>query len=443
MAPESAGTAPDLTPAGVDAVIDRIFSPSAVRAGARAIFDLAAAGGTHFKLHLERLDEVADYTIAVTRANYPDLNVPYHARHGHLRAGGVDRPGQLAARSSAASVGEGRLQRETVEGFPLFVSGEARAERERRDKALRSTIDLVVVSVLLDAGAGDRWTYREEATARTWARSEGLAIASFDMFMAGAFSGDPSAPLRADIPGLLALTSGALARGFQVSAGNPLVGIDGRVALLNNLAGCMARQPRVFPHGRVADLLDHLPGGSALRAAHILDFVLRRFGDIWPARTTLGGRNLGDVWSYRPLGPGAAGLVPFHKLSQWLTYSLIVPLVENGHAVEGIDELTGLAEYRNGGLMLDGGVLELRDPALAVHEHAPQSELVVEWRALTVALLDLIAERVRRRLGLNPAQLPLASVLEGGTWHAGRRIAAERRPGGEPPLRIVSDGTVF
>ena len=113
-----------------DAVIDRIFSPSAVRTAAQAIFNLAAAGGTHFKLHLERLDEVADYTIAVTRANYPDLNVPYHARHGHLRAGGVDRPGQLAA-----SVGEGRLRRETVEGFPLFVSGEARAERERRDSA--------------------------------------------------------------------------------------------------------------------------------------------------------------------------------------------------------------------------------------------------------------------------------------------------------------------
>ena len=309
--------------------------------------------------------------------------------------------------------------------------------------ALRSTIDLVVVSVLLDAGAGDRWTYREEATARTYARSEGLAIASFDMFMAGAFSGDPSAPLRADIAGLRALTSGALARGFQISAGNPLVGVDGRVALLNNLAACMARQPRVFPHGRVADLLDYLPGSGVLRAAHILDFVLRRFGDIWPARTTLGGRNLGDVWRYRPLGPGAAGLVPFHKLSQWLTYSLIVPLVENGHAVDGIDELTGLAEYRNGGLMLDGGLLELRDPTLAAREHAPESELVVEWRALTVALLDLVAERVRRRLGLTPAQLPLAAVLEGGTWHAGRRIAAERRRGGEPPLRIVSDGTVF
>ena len=91
----------------------------------------------------------------------------------------------------------------------------------------------------------------------------------------------------------------------------------------------------------------------------------------------------------------------------------------------------------------DGGLIELRDAALRAHTHAPASELIVEWRALTVALLDLVAERVRRRLGLNALQLPLAAVLEGGTWSAGRKIAAERRPNGEPPLLIASDGTVF
>jgi len=93
--------------------------------------------------------------------------------------------------------------------------------------------------------------------------------------------------------------------------------------------------------------------------------------------------------------------------------------------------------------MLDSGLIELRDAALRARTHAPASELIVEWRALTVALLDLIAERVRRRLGMNSSQLPLAAVLEGGTWNAGRKIAGERRPNSEPPLRIVSDGTVF
>jgi hypothetical protein len=57
--------------------------------------------------------------------------------------------------------------------------------------------------------------------------------------------------------------------------------------------------------------------------------------------------------------------VPFHKLSQWLAYSLVEVFEEAGVPVHGLDELTGLPEYRNGGLFLDLGVLALRDPALA------------------------------------------------------------------------------
>ncbi len=68
------------------------------------------------------------------------------------------------------------------------------------------------------------------------------------------------------------------------------------------------------------------------------------------------------------------------------------------------------------------------------------SELVVEWRALTVALLDELAPRVRTYFGV--PTLPLACILEGGTWAAGRELATELR-GGNAPLSIASDGTVF
>jgi hypothetical protein len=71
------------------------------------------------------------------------------------------------------------------------------------------------------------------------------------------------------------------------------------------------------------------------------------------------------------------------------------------------------------------------------------SALVVEWRALTVALLDRLAEKVRVRLNRNANSLPLASLLEGGSWAAGRAAAFERRPDGSPPIRVISDGTVF
>jgi hypothetical protein len=108
-----------------------------------------------------------------------------------------------------------------------------------------------------------------------------------------------------------------------------------------------------------------------------------------------------------------------------------------------IDGLTGLAEYRNGGLFLDSGVLMLADPEAAERPHHVSDPLIVAWRAMTVALLDRMAPLVRERLGVSEPDFPLARMLEGGSWAAGRRIAAERRPGGGPPLKIISDGTVF
>jgi hypothetical protein len=132
--------------------------------------------------------------------------------------------------------------------------------------------------------------------------------------------------------------------------------------------------------------------------------------------------------------------VPFHKLSQWLTYSLFEPFEWAGIEIAGRDDLTGLPEYRNGGLLLDTGVLVLRNPGDAGGPLQVGSELVVEWRALTVSLLDELAPEVRRLLGV--PNLPFACILEGGTWSAGRELAAQLR-GGAPPLTIDSDGTVF
>jgi hypothetical protein len=135
--------------------------------------------------------------------------------------------------------------------------------------------------------------------------------------------------------------------------------------------------------------------------------------------------------------------VPLHKLSQWLTYSLIEPLQAAGFTVTDLDGLTGLAEYRNGGLFVDSGVLALRDPNQAAREHDVGAALIVEWRALTVALLDRLASAIRAKLKMDAATLPLAKILEGGTWAAGRAIAQKRRADGSPPIKVVSDGTVF
>lgn len=59
-------------------------------------------------------------------------------------------------------------------------------------------IDLFLVSVLLDAGAGNVWSYTEASSGRKFTRSEGLGVASVHMFTEGLFSGDPDEPYRVD-----------------------------------------------------------------------------------------------------------------------------------------------------------------------------------------------------------------------------------------------------
>jgi len=251
---------------------------------------------------------------------------------------------------------------------------------------------------------------------------------------------------------LRGVSAAALAQAFQVSDANPLVGVEGRVLLLQSLGEVLLRHPDIFGSGkpRLGRLFDYLAAqalNGELKAETILRALTTLFAPIWPGRLSLDGVQLGDVWRHpaaitSPADP-TSGLVPFHKLSQWLAYSLVEPFEEAGIAVIELDGLTGLPEYRNGGLLIDAGVLALRDPAAGARSHRPDDELVVEWRALTVILLDRIAALVRTRLGLDAQSLPLAKVLEGGTWAAGRRIAGERRADGGPPLRIDSDGTVF
>jgi hypothetical protein len=393
-----------------------LMTPDAVREGGEAMYRLAREGRlANFGVDESKLAGAVDAVIDVTRAAYPDVaKVPCHARYRHFGAGGVDRLSRFEARLASYSP----------------------AER------LAARVELVITSVLLDAGAGQAWSYREPSGA-TYTRSEGLAVASYDWFESGGLSADPSRPLRADASVLAAIDESTLGRAFQVSADNPLVGLSGRASVLRKLGDVVRAKPAYFganePRlGNLGVYLDSRAKCGDLPAIAVLRGVVDALGDIWPGRVTLSGRNLGDVWSHPELG-----LVPFHKLSQWLAYSLVEPLEQAGLRIIRLDELTGLAEYRNGGLFVDSGVLIPRHEGVLSEVHAVSSTVVVEWRALTVALLDRVAVEMRKRLGLSEQELPLAKVLEGGTWAAGRKLAAERRAGGTPPIRVESDGTVF
>ena len=410
-------------------------SPLAIRARCENILDAGFEGRLrHFAVEMTAMPRVIDEVVAVTRANYPSLDVPVHGRMNHFRASGIDRVAALDAKLADLS----------------------------RDERARVWIDLIVVSVLLDAGAGDRWRFREPGTGLEISRSEGLAVASLHAFEAGLFSTDPEGqPLRVDAAALRVLEPERLAAAFQVCDDNPLVGSDGRIALVRALGDALAASPMIFPGERPGGLLDHFlwiaiesraPSGSMSRAVaskvdapSILLALLEGLGPIWPGRIELGGTNLGDVWPHAGAGGtgASAGLVPFHKLSQWLAYSLFEPLTRAGFTITQGGALTGLPEYRNGGLFVDLGVLVPKHAGVLDGVHAPGDEVIVEWRALTVALLDRVAEGVREKLGKSPGELPLANILEGGTWAAGRAVAKRLRAGGGSPIQIASDGTVF
>lgn len=374
----------------------------------------------HFEVDEARLPEVARLVAQTTRERYPDLRVPAHSRFTHFDAGGVPR---LAA-----------LERE--------LSGLDGLERARR------LTELVVVSVLVDAGAGARWRFTERETGTALGRSEGLAVASLAWAKSGGLSVAGEA-YRVDADGLLAVSEQALQQAFQVTPDNPLVGLEGRVHLLRALGRALRTRRDVFgPEARVGGLVDKLSATAKdgqIRAASVLSLILDALQGIWPGRLTLQGVPLGDVWKHAAAGGDgeSAGLMPLHKLSQWLCYSLLHPLAVAGLEVLDVSELTGLAEYRNGGLFIDAGVLVPRAEDALRREHEVGSELVVEWRALTIALLDRLLPLVRRELGPEGADLSLAAMLEGGSWAAGRALARKRRPDGSPPLHIASDGTVF
>jgi hypothetical protein len=410
--------------AGLTADARSLFSAKAVRDRAETMLQLGVAGALEdWTVDLSRLPAAADFVADVIRRRYPSFEVPFHARWRHFVFGGVDLAREMLDRGGFSDA----------------------AERAR------AAFDLVILSVLLDAGAGSDWRFVDPETGATAARSEGLALASLRWFASGGASDYPGEPLRADAERLQTLTERALGAAFQVSDENPLAGLAGRAALIRRLGRAVEGQPDLFARrdtprpGGLFDALAARAKNGELPATSILDALLNALSPIWEGRPSLTGVDLGDCWPHPALdGPKPSSrYAPLHKLSQWLSYSLIEPLQAAGVRVVDVDGLTGLAEYRNGGLVVDLGVLTPRDPASLAKTWKVSDPFVVGWRSMTVALLDRIAPLVRERLGRTAAQMPLAAVLEGGTWAAGREIARTKRPDGGPPFKIESDGTVF
>ncbi|KAL2122261.1 hypothetical protein VTJ04DRAFT_2716 [Mycothermus thermophilus] len=461
---------PQLDPAGY------LRSLGAVRERCKIVTQKALKNElNHFDVDMAKFPDVVSFVANIIKRDYdpPFTSIPPHGRYQHFGVGGRDRIAHLLAT------------------FPEEVDNTEKCKR---------MIDLFLVSVLLDAGAGTVWSYKSPENGRIYRRSEGIAVASLDMFKAGLFSGNPNNKYQVDKEGLRQLTVEKLANGLQSRPGNEMAGLEGRSQLLIRLASALENKEFFGEDGRPGNMLDHILSHPATQASSVIivplpvlwNVLMNGLAPIWPpSRTAINGVSLGDAWpcssmpqpaqspsspTFSPF-PNTTGqangvapwesILPFHKLTQWLTYSLLQPM-QSIMKIQfaGTELLTGLPEYRNGGLFVDMGVLTLKPADMErglqhYNEYCqrtgtkgvevapmfePSDDVIVEWRGVTVGFLDMLTVEVNKALKneLGGHELSLAQVLEAGSWKGGREIAEVSRPNTkEAPILIDSDGTVF
>ncbi|KAJ5083778.1 hypothetical protein N7456_013205 [Penicillium angulare] len=428
--------------------IEYLKSLQAVRQRANLV--LAAAERdelTHFSYHPDKMSEVTDYVAGIINRDFGPSSfdkIPPHGRWQHFNVGAVPRVDQLIQRWE-----EGGCDKLEV---------------------TRRLVDLFFVAVLLDAGAGDFWKFTEPGTETSYGRSEGIAVAALYMFKAGSFSSatDKSSEI-VDGRGLAALSIETFRTSFQISPENEIIGDTSRVSLLNSVGQSLLRLPEIFgelgrPGNLVDYLLDHRGGQKELQYEVLWDVLQKTLLPSWPKnRTQVEGIPIGDAWPLEVLAKINKGdlsesntnnIQPFHKLTQWLAYSLSVPFIRVlGLEWKNVELGTGLPEYRNGGLFVDIAVLSLREDVLKQGQENSQqetpsfdatSDVIVEWRAMTVALLDKLHESVQKHFSKQGVQITMAQMLEAGAWKGGRELAAKYRPSTKSsPIVIQGDGTLF
>ncbi|ORX33697.1 hypothetical protein BD324DRAFT_639192 [Kockovaella imperatae] len=429
-------------------IVTYLRSLDAVHDRCNQVFALAEVGQVdHWTFHQDKVADVVDYCVTLITRDYGDLSkVPPTSRRTHF---------EPPTKAQDARMGR-------IPALLLLCPKDPIA------KTL-TLIDLYVVSVLLDAGAGPDWVYTEVGPdgRETWkgGRSEGLAVASYQMFTAGVFSSNNANKLQVDAKALKGLRVETLAKHLQVSDSNPMAGLEGRCELLIKLGSALGDRPDICPSGRPGEIINYLegrlPSADTLPLSLLWSTLFELLLPIWPSRTTLPDHPsfpLGDVWPCPSLERSLTGdrttgdnLVAFHKLTQWLCYSLVEVIEsEGGWKVDRGRGQTALPEYRNGGLLVDLGALTIKPETLPPDAYprgrdqppllAPSHPAIVEWRALTIGVLNHCHPLICEKLG---TQLSLAQVIEAATWKGGREIAKTKRQGGGPPIDIISDGTVF
>ena len=392
-----------------------------------------AAGSTHFAIDLSPARRGRRARRRASRASaIRPRAIPSHSRWRHFDAGGVDRLAELerAARRRSTPTERARAR------IDLVVDQRAARRRRRAALALRRAGHRRDVRALRGPGGGE------------------LPRCS----CAGAFSADPATPLRVDADGAGARRRGRLgAASSRCRATIRWSGSTGRAALLRRLgARAAARGPslrcRRRAPGRTCSTLLRARArarrGVAARATSCARCSIGLRPDLAGPTAAATASTLGDVWPHpaRRRRRARRGLVPFHKLSQWLAYSLLEPLERAGVRGDRTSTRSPAWPSTATAACCSTPACSCRAPRRrrCASVHRSGDELVVEWRALTVALLD----RARRRACARALGAPRASCR----WRASSKAApgppaASSRPSAarrrRRRIRVASDGTVF
>ncbi|XBW37223.1 hypothetical protein QEN19_002806 [Hanseniaspora menglaensis] len=435
--------------------VEYLRSISSVRETTSKIFDYikSTGKGKYYSLDLEKIPAVveflADKIITPTYPTHEDLaTIPPHGRWQHLDCMNVSRMEKII--SVWRKTGDDEIE------------------------ICKKIIDLFVFSVLIDAGAGNTWKYHEKATGLKIGRSEGLAVASYYMFLNGKLSNNPASdPYKVHGEKLKSWTlEKDFKPNFQITKENEMSGLEGRLKLVVSLGGALVSNKQIFgDDARPGNIIDYLYkqklseyDNPTIELEQVWSALMTGLITIWPkSRMVVDGEPMGDCWFLDTIPTDPKLVVTFHKLTQWLCYSLLVPLQNYGYnfTILNTELQTGLPEYRNGGLFYDFGVIQLLPdvlekglkltreikssdelPIYEIPTFEPHDGAIVEWRCLTIGLLDYILPLTNKKLGYN---LQLAQLIEAGSWKGGRVIAMEKRPkiNGGPPIDLLSDGTVF
>jgi hypothetical protein len=317
--------------------------------------------------------------------------------------------------------------------------------------------------------------------ASTCGGAEGLAIATYRAFVAGAFSASRHQPCRADAATLRHMDVAAVRALFQGTPQNLLPGLEGRAAVLSRLGQLLQTLPQ-GAQARPFDLLPMLaatattalpaPETPLLQAPVLLRELLHQAASIWPAPRAQS-LPAGDAWQHAwagaavgraepgeaPAGspvsehhtqtvplqdPATSGWVPLHAMAQTLVAALALPVAKAGGQLQGLHRLTASADHATSALLLQAGVLLPRHPGLLQETWKVSDEAVVECRAATVALLCELAEHVQRELDARHAPGGHAPTLTAAQVAQATAAVVATRPGPvHQGLRIESDGALL